>query len=426
MKRLILAATMAIGVVTPTLAQEIMLGRFFGACEDAGTDTKASVGEPCIVQSIINAASAEIDGVTIETLPTDWGNYYDQIKAAYAGGTPPDVHVMHRHRVAEFAGLGALADLTDDLAGAGIDVSDWAPAAREGVTYKGRVYGVPFDFHANLWHVNMDIMDEAGLVKDGKPILPTSVDELMAQAKQVKEKTGKDYLIGDFSQFDTGVRVVMSLIWQQGGDLYEGDTATVNTPEAKAALKVLTDLFDNGYAKPKLNYADSQQAFLNGEGAIFINGTWVVDFNDAQAADPDVALKNYYAASFPTLFGTDASWADSHMWAIPASVKKNAPEKYQAALKVLAFINDHNGDWARTGHMAVRKSVLESDAYAKLPHRTEYAGTAAMARTMPPNKHYGAIWDALNREYKAIWLTGKDVDEALSNAQTDVQDLLDR
>jgi ABC-type glycerol-3-phosphate transport system substrate-binding protein len=34
--------------------------------------------------------------VTVETLPTDWGNYYDQIKAAYAGGTAPDVHVLHR------------------------------------------------------------------------------------------------------------------------------------------------------------------------------------------------------------------------------------------------------------------------------------------------------------------------------------------
>ena len=218
----------------------------------------------------------------------------------------------------------------------------------------------------------------------------------------------------------------MSLIWQQGGDLYEGDTATVNTPEAKAALKVLTDLFDNGYAKPKLNYADSQQAFLNGEGAIFINGTWGGRLQRRTGCRPGCCSQKLLCCQFPNpvrhrcLLGRQPHVGD------PGLCKKNAPEKYQAALKVLAFINDHNGDWARTGHMAVRKSVLESDAYAKLPHRTEYAGTAAMARTMPPNKHYGAIWDALNREYKAIWLTGKDVDEALSNAQTDVQDLLDR
>ena len=68
-------------------------------------------------------------------MPTDWGNYYAQLKAAYAGGTPPDVHVMHRHRVPEFAGIGALADLTDDLAAVGIDPSDWEPAAVDAVTY---------------------------------------------------------------------------------------------------------------------------------------------------------------------------------------------------------------------------------------------------------------------------------------------------
>jgi multiple sugar transport system substrate-binding protein len=33
------------------------------------------------------------------------------------------------------------------------------------VTYNGKIYGVPMDFHANLWHVNMDIMEQAGLVE---------------------------------------------------------------------------------------------------------------------------------------------------------------------------------------------------------------------------------------------------------------------
>nr|WP_321456601.1 extracellular solute-binding protein [uncultured Cohaesibacter sp.] len=426
MKKMLLAAALATAFVTPVMAEDISLGRFFGACENAGSDTKTSVGEPCIIQSIINAASEQIDGVTVNTLPTDWGNYYDQLKASYAGGTPPDVHVMHRYRVAEFAGSGALADLTDDLAGAGIDVSDWEDAAKAGVSYKGKIYGVPMDFHANLWHINMDIMEKAGLVKDGKPVLPTSVEELMEQAALVKEKTGKDYLIGDFSQFETGVRVIMSLVWQQGGDFYDGDTATVNTEETKKAVKVLTDLFDKKYADPKYNYTDSQQAFLNGEGAILINGTWVVDYYDAQAKDPAVTLKNYYAATFPILFKDKAAWAGSHMWAIPAKLKKDNPAKFAAALKVLAFINDHDGDWARTGHMSVRKSILNSDEYKTLPHRVEYAGTAELARTMPPSKHYGAIQDTLNREFMAIWLTGKDVDKALSDAEADIQDLLDR
>jgi multiple sugar transport system substrate-binding protein len=180
MKHVLMGTALAAMAVTGAAAQEVSLGRFFGACEDAGTDTTTSTGEACIIQSIINAADAELDGITVNTLPTDWGNYYDQIVAAYAGGEPPDVHVMHRHRVPQFAGLGALAELSGDLEAAGIDVSDWAPAALDAVSYNGGIYGVPMDFHANLWHVNMEIMEAAGLVNDdGSPILPTSPAELL-------------------------------------------------------------------------------------------------------------------------------------------------------------------------------------------------------------------------------------------------------
>ena len=80
---------------------------------------------------------------------------------------------MHRHRIPQFAGLGALADLSGDLEAAGIDISDWAPTALEAVSYEGGIYGVPMDFHANLWHVNLDLLAQAGLVTDeGTPILP--------------------------------------------------------------------------------------------------------------------------------------------------------------------------------------------------------------------------------------------------------------
>jgi len=364
--------------------------------------------------------------VTVETLPTDWGNYDDQIKAAYAGGTPPDIHVIHRSSLAEFAGLGALADLSADLAAAGIDTADWAPAALAAVGEGDAIYAVPMDFHANLWHVNMDLMAQAGLVENGMPILPTSPEELLAQAQQFKDVTGQDYLAADFAQFPIGVRVVLALMWQQNANNFDGDTATINNEAATNAVRAITQLFDAGLANPQLHYADSQQAFLNGEAGILVNGTWVVDFYTAEAAKAEVALNNYYVADFPTLFDSGATWAYSHMWAIPASLQANDPAKYQSALKVLAFINDHNIDWARTGHMAVRSSVLNSPEYAALPHRSEYTGTAAVARDTPPSERYGAIQDVLNRELRAIWLTGKDVEAALAGAEGEVQDLLDR
>ena len=424
MKHVLFTAIAAATMATGASAQEISLARFFGACEDAGTDTTVTTGEACIIQSIINAADAELDGITITTLPTDWGNYYDQLKAAYAGGTPPDIHVMHRHRVPEFAGLGALREISGDLEAAGIDPSDWSPAALDAVSYEGGIYGVPMDVHANLWHVNMEIMEAAGLVEDGRPILPTSPEELLEHAQMVREATGQDYLAADFAQFPLGVRLVLALIWQQGSNVFDEEgTATIDTEEARNAIAAVTQLFDAGLANPQLNYADSQQAFLNGEAAILVNGTWVVDLYTAEAEQEGTGLNSYYVADFPTIFETGATWADSHIWAIPASLEG---EEYQAALRVLAFINDHNIDWARTGHIAIRESVITSDAYASLPHRSEYTGTAELAQDMPSSDRYGAIQDVLNRELQAIWLTGKPVADALADAEIDVQDLLDR
>jgi len=424
--RLVLNLLVLLLAASPALAQttEITLGRFFGACDTPGVSVEDAVGEACIIQSIIDAFDKADNGVDVETLPTDWGNYYDQIKAMYAAGNPPTVHVLHSSHVPEFASLGALTDLTDLLAGAGIDAGDWTDRARAAVTHEGRVYGLPMDAHANLWHVNLDLMEAAGLVADdGTPILPSSPEELLEHARMMKEATGANYLAADFAQFPIGVRLVMALVWQQGGELFEGDEANVASPEATRAVETIVSLFDAGYAQADLDYADSQQSFLDGEAAILVNGTWVVDFYDTQAANPDVPLTNYYVADFPTLFDVPATWASNHMWVIPTPAAADAAQ-LEAGLALLAHINDHNLAWSRTGHLAVRTSVLDSDAYTNLPHRDEYTGTAEIARDVQPVVRYEAVQDVLNRELQAIWLTGKPVAEALSDADAAVQDLL--
>ncbi len=425
--RLVIALLALLLAASPALAQQttITLGRFFGACDTPGVSIDDAVGEACIIQAIIDDFDEADDGVRVETLPADWGNYYDQIKAMYAAGNPPTVHVMHSSSIPEFASLGALTDLTDLLSDAGIDAGDWTERALDAVSFGGRIYGVPMDAHANLWHVNLDLLDAAGLLDDaGAPILPGSTEELLEHAEMVREATGAHYLAADFAEFPIGVRLVMSLVWQQGGELFDAENANVASPEAQRAVETIMSLFDGGYADPQLNYSDSQQSFLEGEAAVLVNGTWVVDFYDAQAADGSVPLSNYYVADFPTLFDVGATWASNHMWVIPSPVARDEGA-LDAALALLAHIDDNNLAWSRTGHLAVRTSVLESDTYASLPHRDEYAGTADIARDVQPVVRHDAIQDVLNRELQAIWLTGKPIDRALADADAAVQDLLD-
>jgi multiple sugar transport system substrate-binding protein len=402
----------------------ITLARFFGDCDDstAGvTDVSQATTECEVIQILTNKFNAENEqGITVERLGgAEWGTYYDALNTTFAGGDPPHVAVMHGSNLPDYAIRGLLLPLDDRFAAAGIDPNDWTEPARGAVTYEGQMYGVPFDLHANLFHVNVDLFKEAGLVDDeGNPILPTSREEFFEQAQIMKETTGADYIATDASQFPIGVRILFTLVWQEGSDLIaaDGTSATVDTPEAAEALDFLNTLFEEGYANPEFDYASSQQAFLNGEAAILHNGTWAVDQYNREAEF------EYRAMDFPTLYDQPAVWANSHMWTIPRQADES---NYDASLAFLKFLYDHVGDWsAGTGHLAPRASVLESEQLSEVPQRDNYANTANIAVLVPAIVNWQAVEDILKEEIEATWLTGKDQAQALSDAEQRINDQL--
>ena len=75
MKHVLLTAAAAATIATGATAQEVTLGRFFGACEEAGTDTTTSVAEASSSQSIITCRDPRSwTGSPYNTPADDWGN----------------------------------------------------------------------------------------------------------------------------------------------------------------------------------------------------------------------------------------------------------------------------------------------------------------------------------------------------------------
>ena len=401
----------------------ITLARFFGDCDDttAGvTDVKQATSECEVVQILTNQFNAENDkGITVERLGgAEWGTYYDALNATFAGGDRPDVAVMHGSNLPDYASRGLLLDIGEQLAANGVDSSDWTAPAQGAVTYDDVIYGVPFDLHANLFHVNVDIFEEAGLVDDdGVPILPSSRAEFMEQAQTIQD-LGYIYLATDASQFPIGVRIMFTLVWQQGSDLVspDGTSANVNSPEAQEALDFMLEMFEKGYADANANYDASQAAFLNGEAAILHNGTWAVDQYNREATF------DYMVMDFPTLYSEPATWANSHMWTVP---RQEDDAKYEAALEFVTFLNNHVNDWSiGTGHLAPRTSVLGSSEYEAAPQRANYANTANISRLVPAILNWQATEDILKEELESTWLTGKDPMQALNDANDRINDEL--
>ncbi|HEY8112376.1 MAG TPA: ABC transporter substrate-binding protein [Actinomycetes bacterium] len=404
----------------------ITLSRFFGDCEDTTrgvTDVSKATSECEVIQILTNAFNANNEfGIQVKRLGgAVWDTYYDALNATFAGGNPPDVAVMHGSNLPDYAGRNLLLPLDDAISGLNIKLDDATKFAHEAVTYQDTTYALPFDVHANLAHLNVDIFKAAGLVDaSGNPKLPSSVEEFFAEAKQVKQRTGKQFFGGEFVDGPNGVRLLMALVNQQGKEIVSPDgKAQVDSPETRTALDMMLRMFKEGYAKPKQTYDSGQQAFLKGDIAFLLNGTWVVDQYNKEAKF------TYRTADFPTLFNQPATWANSHTWAIPRQ-KQADPVRYRAAVEFIKYLYDHVDAWALgTGHLAARTSVLDSADYKKAPQRANYAETArSIAHLAPRIRNWQAVEDTLTQKLGATWVAGADPDKALKEAQADVERLL--
>jgi multiple sugar transport system substrate-binding protein len=394
----------------------ITLARFFGDCDESTegvTDVSEATDECEVIQILTNAFNAEDNGIFVDRLGgAVWDQYYTQLSTTFASGNPPQVAVMHSHRLPDFAGRNLLRPLEDDLDGAGIDLSDYTEPAQDGATYEGEVYAVPFDIHGSLWHVNVDLFEEAGLVDaDGEPIMPTSIDELFEQAETVQSETDALYFSQDWFEFQVGARLFLGLVAQQGGSLIDDSgNPTIDTPEGQEALRVLNELAETA-SDPSQGYTDSQSEFLAGNVAVLHNGTWVVD-QYVREADFE-----YRALQVPVLYDQPGFWGDSHMWVLPQAGNED-PEMLEASLAFVSYLYDSIGDWAAgTGHLANRTSILTGGELDDAPQRANYADAADTAAFVPVIAGWAGAWDALADELQATWIGSKEQSSALADAE---------
>ncbi|HEY9424845.1 MAG TPA: extracellular solute-binding protein [Microterricola sp.] len=403
----------------------IQMSRMFGDCEettDGVTDTAMATTECEAIQILTNKFNDENEfGITVERLGgSEWASYYDAFNASLAGGEPADIANMHAHMLPDYAARDTVIPIDADSLG--IDLDDATDSARSGVDWEGETRAIPFDVHAILAHLNLDLFTEAGLVNaDGTPKLPTTTDEFLAAAQTMKDKTGKHFISIAYANDPMGFRLFSMLVQQQGGELIseDGSTVSIDTPEATNALSFINTLVEEGYADSTLDYAGSTAQFLAGDSAMLMNGTWAV--NEYAATAPFT----YQVADFPTLFEEPATWAASHTWVIPRQ-EDNDVVQYRAALEFAKYLYDNTDTWAiATGHMSPRVSVLESDAYQSAVQRQNYVETALTnARLVPQIEGWQAAEDAILEQIQATWLNGKDIDEALTEAQSRVEQTL--
>jgi len=414
---------------------EITLMRFFGSCEAKfGQINKAAdgVGECGIVTTLVNEFNASnTDGIVVRTQIGEWGPYYDQLTARLVAKDIPTVAVMHESALGDYVRRKLVLPLDADFARVGIDVRDFTEHAQRGTTFEGARYALPFDTWAWLWHINTTLMKKAGLLgADGQPILPRSPEELVAQARQFRARTGKPmFAWAVANETAANNRTFLTLVAQQNAQLFapNGKTIDMQQPAVTKALTLMQQLYAEGHVKPNLDYAAANQSFLNGEAGVVVVGTWTIDQFLRESQKPESALNGGYAVlPFPQLFERKAVFADGYAWALfkgGAATEK----QHEASLKFLKFIWDHTAEWSRTGHLPVSRKVAESEAFRALPLRAGLAEITATGTGMPGNvPTQRAIELLIGEDVANLMISAKPVTEVQASVEKRVNTALQK
>jgi multiple sugar transport system substrate-binding protein len=407
---------------------QIYLQRFFGECgAEFGSTTNLSAveGECGIITTMINKFNADNPDVHVSSNVVAWPGY-PQLNAQLAARDPPDLVTMHTGMIPDYAAEDLLEPIEPYLAEAGLTPAALTEASRSAVTIGSHLYGLPFDTHGGLFHINTRLFAEAGLLRGGEPVLPTSPEEMMAQARQFTERTGKPYLIqslvGDNAY---AARNLYTYLLAQNAVFFPNPRQIrLQTPEAERIVDFFRAITASGTSTLNQDTPAAIASFVSGEGGIYPTGTWMIGQFEAEANTPGRPLYHAYTVyPYPRLWGQQVAYVSGHAWVVP---KRERTAAQRAAIaRFFRFVADHNFDWTRTGHLPAFQSVVESPAFRALPHRANIAQVASTGRPLPSGVlRQNAIEGLVGEEVAAAFNGQKTTRQALADAERRVNELL--
>jgi sn-glycerol 3-phosphate transport system substrate-binding protein len=376
------------------------------------------------------AAEFEKDNPGIRVHPIYAGNYDDaRIKAlaALKAGQPAQLSVLFSIDIYELLEQDVIMPWDDVVATA--DDKAWLksfyPALMMNGTYKGKVYGIPFQRSTIVLYWNKEAFKEAGL-DPNKP--PATWNEMTRMAEKLVKKDAS----GNVERWGVEVPSTGYAYWmfqafarENGQDLMnrDGNRTNYDNPDVVAALQYWRDLGAKYHVMPEgtVEWGTLRQAFTEGKTAMMWHTTGNL------TAVKDSAKFPFGVAMLPAAKQRGSPTGGGNFYLF----KKTTPEERQAALKFVKFMTtpQRAAEWSiATGYVATRPDAYET------PKLREYAAgfpQAVVARDQfkfatPELSTFqtGRVRKALDDAIQASLTGQKPPAQALKAAQSEADRLL--
>ena len=375
-------------------------------------------------EALAERYNRENPGVEVRLLTVP--QMHQKLLTAIVGGTPPDVAIYDRFRLAGLAHRGALMPLDEMAREAGVDVSDFWQAPLDECRYEGKLYALPVQTDVRVLFYNKAAFREAGLDPDRPPQTWKELREY-SERLTIEDEDGDIRQAGFVPFFGFGNTYLYLYGWQKGAEYLSADgrRAQLNTQEVRDALKWI-HAFMESYGG-----ADRMGLFRQGAGGVGPLMPFMVETVAMTVTEPSL-LSNirrytpdlgYGLAPMPwPEDGVRATWSGGFALVIPEGVPH--PEE---SMKFVAWLTSKEVQ-AEYGEMAFQ--IPGNRRATETPYYQQDPDMRALIEEMPYSRHrpvtpVGAImWDGMLDAWVA-GAKGEDPDMVLGRAEDKVQRALD-
>jgi len=371
-----------------------------------------SVGEE-LMRSLLDRFERQNPGVKVRFQQLSWDFGLDKIITSIAAGNPPDVIELGTDWVPQFSSSGVLSDLTAELAPLKEQFLLWNT-----VTYKNRLYGMPWLAGTRILFYNRELFAKAGLNPD-KP--PATWKELAEAAKAVDDLGPDIYGIGlHVGEPYSPWQEFLPFAWGNGGEVLDPSWSRclLDQPPTVEALKFYRSL--KPYALVQ-RQEQVNQLFAEGRIGIQLSGTW--NFAGIPRLNPTL---NYGVGLIPRPDhpkGVHAAFAGGEVLVIPKSTRHR-----EEALKLVHFLAEEEQAMAiveaQRNVIPTVVSAINHPYYRNRPEQKMVFEQIRTAVAPPGHPGWGPMQEKITRAIEEVLLQNKDPEQALKEATAEIDRII--
>ena len=370
----------------------------------------------------LNAVVPELEaatGVDIEVVeyPGPDKEYISKLLTELRAGTGPDVFSLPSSgEIVDFASAGYLVDVTDMVKASEAWAHMYDISKELIVSPDGKIYVMPVTLAAQQFYFRKDLLEAAGVSTEQ----PKDWADLLARAKEVKEKTGKYALL-----------MPMGVTW--GGGTYiesfrlmiansstpqlvnEDGTFNLTSQGVLEVFQFYEQLVQNGLIPidpllgPDPWVITKYQMFPAGELLITTCGSWCYIFDwGSQSKTPIPDVENVVGTwRVPGINGGSTVLVGAnHPWMV-----SSAAADQDAAVKVLEAMGSIATEVSyaqKSGNLPARKDAIESAGFQKLTALVGLVGELDAGVSVNTAPGFSTVMEGIGRGTEALLLGTTD------------------